>query len=49
MIYNHHRGALQSNQQNIHDTAYCVMTIIVNQGTKEQNKMEQKNKTKKTE
>jgi len=44
MIYDHDRGALQSNQQNMHGTAYCVMTIIVNQGTKKQNKKEQKNK-----
>jgi len=25
MIYDHHRGALQSNQQNMHDTPYCVI------------------------
>jgi len=49
MIYDHHRGALQSNQQKIHDTAYSVMTInIVNKGTKEQNKKEQKNKNRKS-
>jgi len=47
MMYDHHRGALQSNQQNMHDTAYCVVTIIVNQGTKKQNKKDQqKNQNK---
>jgi len=38
MIYDHHKGALKSNQQKMHDTAYCIVTIIVNKGTKKQNK-----------
>jgi len=48
LLHYHHRGALQSKQQNMHDTEYCVMTIIVNKGTKKgtpkQNKKEQKTK-----
>jgi len=38
MIYDHHKGALQSDQQNMHDTTYCVMTIIVNKSTKNKQK-----------
>jgi len=49
MIYDHHRGALQSNQQNMHDTAYCVMTIIVSKVQKTKKKYKKtKKRNKKT-
>jgi len=42
--YDHHRNALQSNQQNMHDTAYCIIDNYSKQRYKKTRKKQQNNR-----